>query len=85
MHATSPLQAGCPKRPHAPPWQPPLAHSPLPFEHTAPGAAHRLVLLSQQPPPAQALPLQQGWPGPPHALQVLLAPQLNPEAVQKSA
>jgi hypothetical protein len=55
---------GPPQPPHDP-----FEHIPLP--HVVPLATQRLPL--QQPPALHALPSQQGWPGPPHAWQVMPA------------
>jgi hypothetical protein len=88
VHATSPAHSGWPRPPqnntpdtHPPPW-----HWPRPPPHVIPEATQVPLfrLLSQQPPALQALPLQQGWPGPPHAVQ-LLPSHVSPEALQKSA
>jgi hypothetical protein len=82
VQPTPPAQAGWPSRPQPP--QPPLVHSPVSLGQPASPAPpmHSPLLLLQHPPPAHAWPGQHGWPGPPHALHMLLA-QVRPEAVQK--
>jgi len=88
VQPTSPEQQGSPAWPHAPPMQPPATQVPRLFEQ-APLAATQVPplpfrLLSQQPPPAQALPAQHGWPLPPQASHICESGlQAVPAAVQK--
>jgi hypothetical protein len=66
-----PAQQGSPIFPQAPPEQPPALHW-VPSEQALPLITHIGVAparRSQQPPPAQELPSQHGWPGPPHIWQ----------------
>lgn len=83
VHLRSPAQAGCPSFPqnNTPETQPPPEQVPAPRPQVAPEPMQVRLLLSQQPPPAQTLPWQHGWPGPPHAPQVLPL-HARPEAVQ---
>jgi hypothetical protein len=62
-----------PHGPHAP-----AEHVPPADSQVCPEATH--APLSQQPPPAHALPSQQAWPGPPHAAHVFweLHPRFGP-------
>jgi hypothetical protein len=59
VQPTAPQQAW-PTSPHVPPRQPPLVHVPSGAVHALPLAMHFFALLSQQPPPVQTLPSQQG-------------------------
>ena len=70
--------------PQVPPWQPLMLQVPWVPGQALPEATQVRLLLSQQPPLAQVLPSQQGWPGPP---QVAHFPplQARPAAVQKRA
>jgi hypothetical protein len=52
-------------------------HMPWLSGHAAAGAMHVRPTGSQHPPPAQELPPQQGWPAPPHAVQLPPLPPLQ--------
>lgn len=81
VHSTPEPQHAWPILPHAPAMQPPFEHIPWVPGQAEPLATQVMLLVSQQPPLAQLLPSQQGWPGPPQAAH--LPPlQVIPEAVQ---
>jgi hypothetical protein len=61
------VDPAAPQVPHAP-----LVHAPPMPGHAEPIAVH--CAFTQQPPPVQALPAQQGSPGPPHRAQVAAPP-----------
>ncbi|MFO0654493.1 MAG: hypothetical protein U0787_05380 [Polyangia bacterium] len=84
VHSTPPVQQAWPILPQVPDWQPLFVHMPSVPGQAAPLAMQVRLLLSQQPPFAQLLPSQHGWPGPPHAAHL---PPLHerPVVVQKRA